>query len=52
MLLIHGMADPILSANEMLDYCARLAAHNGGIEATQCFAGAYVVPGMSRCSGY
>ncbi len=51
LLLIHGMADPIFSASEMLDYYDQLAANNGGIEATQRFARAYVVPGMNHCAG-
>jgi len=51
LLFIHGMADPIFSAQEMLAYYGQLAANNGGIAATQAFARAYVVPGMTHCSG-
>ena len=51
LLFIHGMADPIFSAREMLSYYEQLAANNGGIEATQAFARAFVVPGMTHCSG-
>lgn len=51
LMFIHGMADPIFSANEMLAYYDRLAANNGGIAATQGFARAYVVPGMTHCAG-
>ncbi len=51
LLLIHGMADPIFSATEMLDYYGKLAANNGGVDATQGFARAFVVPGMNHCSG-
>jgi hypothetical protein len=51
LLFIHGMADPIFSATEMLSYYQQLAANNGGIEATQRFARAFVVPGMNHCSG-
>ena len=51
LLCIHGMADPIFSAHEMLAYYEQLAAHNGGLEATRDFARAFVVPGMNHCSG-
>jgi pimeloyl-ACP methyl ester carboxylesterase len=51
LLFIHGMADPIFSVNEMLTYYEQLAANNGGIESTQRFARAFVVPGMNHCSG-
>ena len=51
LLLIHGMADPIFSATEMLDYYAKLASRNGGVDATRDFARAFIVPGMNHCSG-
>ena len=51
LLFIHGMADPIFSASEMLAYYRELAANHGGIEPTQAFARAFVVPGMTQCSG-
>lgn len=51
LLLIHGMADPIFSADEVQAYYERLAANNGGIAATQSFARTFLVPGMAHCSG-
>ena len=51
LLLIHGMADAIFSAKDTVDYYERLAANNGGIEATQSFARSFQVPGMAHCSG-
>lgn len=51
MLFIHGMADPIFSANEVVAYYERLAANNGGIAATQKFARTFLVPGMAHCAG-
>lgn len=51
MLLIHGMSDPIFSANDTLDYYGRLSANNGGLAATQDFARTFLVPGMNHCSG-
>ncbi|KQP37068.1 DUF6351 family protein [Pseudorhodoferax sp. Leaf274] len=51
LLFIHGMADPIFSAKDTVDYYERLAASNGGIAATQGFARNFLVPGMAHCSG-
>ncbi|MDB5892727.1 MAG: Feruloyl esterase, partial [Rhodoferax sp.] len=51
MLFIHGMADPIFSALDTIGYYERLAANNGGIEATQNFARTFLVPGMNHCNG-
>jgi feruloyl esterase len=51
LLFIHGMSDPIFSANDTVDYYERLAANHGGIARTQEFARAFLVPGMNHCSG-
>ncbi|MDB5932648.1 MAG: feruloyl esterase [Polaromonas sp.] len=51
LLFIHGMSDPIFSASDTLAYYDRLAANNGGLEATQSFARTFLVPGMNHCSG-
>lgn len=51
MLFIHGMSDPIFSAQDTIDYYERLAARNGGMESTQGFARTFLVPGMNHCSG-
>ena len=51
LMFVHGMADPIFSANEVVEYYERLAANNGGIAATQSFARTFLVPGMTHCSG-
>lgn len=51
LMFIHGMADPIFSADEVVEYYERLAANNGGIDATQSFARTFLVPGMNHCSG-
>jgi feruloyl esterase len=51
LLFIHGMADPIFSAKDTVDYYQRLAANNGGVAATQGFARNFLVPGMAHCSG-
>ena len=31
-MFVHGMADPIFSAYDTIDYYERLAANNGGID--------------------
>lgn len=51
LMFIHGMADPIFSALDTRDYYDRLVASNGGLAATQAFARAYFVPGMTHCAG-
>jgi len=51
LLFVHGMADPIFTANDTIDYYQRLAAKNGGVAATQAFARLFLVPGMNHCSG-
>jgi len=51
LLFIHGMADPIFSAQDTIDYYARLTTQNGGRSATEGFARLMLVPGMNHCSG-
>ena len=51
LLFIHGMSDPIFSANDTLAYYDRLSANNGGLASTQGFARTFLVPGMNHCSG-
>lgn len=51
LMFIHGMSDPIFSADEVVEYYERLAANNGGVAATQGFARTFLVPGMTHCSG-
>ena len=50
MLIVHGISDPIFSANDSIDYYERLTAANGGAAATKDFARLYLVPGMNHCS--
>jgi len=50
MLIVHGVSDPIFSANDSIDYYEKLAAANGGLTATKDFARLYLVPGMNHCS--
>ena len=49
LMFIHGMADPIFSPDEMVDYYQRLTAQNG--PKTNEFARLFLVPGMGHCAG-
>ncbi len=51
LLFIHGLSDPIFSPLDTIDYYNRLAKNNGGMAATQTWARAFFVPGMTHCSG-
>lgn len=51
LIFVHGLADPIFSALDTMDYYKRLAKNNGGIPALQNWARAFFVPGMTHCSG-
>lgn len=50
MLLVHGVSDPIFSANDTIDYYQRLQQAQGGADDTARFARLYLVPGMNHCS--
>lgn len=50
LMLIHGMADPIFSPLESMDYLQRLYAANGLNQAAN-FACGFYVPGMGHCAG-
>lgn len=50
LMLIHGMADPIFSPLESMDYLQRLYAAHGDAQAAQ-FARGFYVPGMGHCAG-
>ncbi len=49
LLFAHGMADPIFSPHEMVDYYERLTAEHGA--GTPDFARLFLIPGMGHCSG-
>jgi len=49
LLLAHGMADPIFSPHDTIDYLERLAQTHGA--ATGDFARLFLIPGMSHCQG-
>ncbi|MEY2618605.1 MAG: hypothetical protein RL522_1607 [Pseudomonadota bacterium] len=49
LILAHGMADPIFSADEVVDYYQRLTKDNG--PSTPDFARLFLIPGMSHCAG-
>jgi pimeloyl-ACP methyl ester carboxylesterase len=43
----HGMADPIFSPHEVLDYHQRLTANNPASD----FSRLYLIPSMGHCGG-
>jgi pimeloyl-ACP methyl ester carboxylesterase len=49
LLFAHGLADPIFSPLEMVDYYQRLQAVHGA--GTQDFSRLFLIPGMGHCSG-
>ncbi len=49
LLMIHGLADPIFSAAESMDYMQRLQAKHGAKASD--FARLFQVPGMNHCTG-
>ena len=49
LLFAHGLADPIFSPHEMIDYYQRLSATHGA--ATADFSRLFLIPGMGHCSG-
>jgi feruloyl esterase len=50
LLLVHGMADPIFSAFETVDYQQRVDAAHGAAAAAR-FVRTFLVPGMNHCAG-
>lgn len=49
LLFAHGMADPIFSADEMVDYYQRLTREHG--QGTTDFSRLFLIPGMGHCQG-
>ena len=49
LLMAHGLADPIFSPHESIDYLQRLTAENG--PQTPDFARLFLIPGMAHCQG-
>jgi len=50
LMLIHGMADPVVSALQTVDYQQRVNAAHGGAAASR-FVRSFLVPGMNHCAG-
>ena len=51
LLMLHGMADPIFSPAESVDYIERIAGDAGGAEEAASFARLFLVPGVNHCRG-
>ena len=49
LLFAHGLADPIFSPDEVVDYYERLGAEHGA--STQDFSRLFLIPGMGHCQG-
>jgi pimeloyl-ACP methyl ester carboxylesterase len=49
LLFAHGLADPIFSPSEMVDYYQRLTREHG--ESAQDFSRLFLIPGMGHCQG-
>lgn len=51
LILYHGMADPVFSAYDTINYYNKVVAANGGLKSTQEFARLFLVPSMSHVNG-
>jgi pimeloyl-ACP methyl ester carboxylesterase len=51
LVIVHGVSDPIFSANESIDYYNRLVAADRGSVQAGSFARLFLVPGMTHCGG-
>jgi len=51
LILYHGMADPVFSAYDTINYYNKVVDANGGLKSTQEFARLFLVPSMSHVSG-
>jgi feruloyl esterase len=51
LILFTGLSDPIFSANDLVRYYEKIAADNGGAQATMDWARLYLFPGMTHCGG-
>ena len=51
LMFVHGLADPIFSAYDTIDYVERLAANHGGMSAAQSFVRLFLMPGAVHGAG-
>ncbi len=51
LMFVHGLADPIFSAHDTVDYVERLAANNGGMASLQSWARLFLIPGYLHGAG-
>ena len=51
LMFVHGLADPIFSAHDTVDYVERLAANNGGLDALQSWTRLFLMPGAVHGPG-
>ncbi|WP_326538336.1 tannase/feruloyl esterase family alpha/beta hydrolase [Pseudorhodoferax sp.] len=50
LMLVHGMADPVVSALQTIDFQQRVNAAHGAVAAAR-FVRTFLVPGMNHCHG-
>lgn len=51
LIIYEGLSDPVLSANDIIDYYLQLEHDNGGAEKSASFARLFLIPGMTHCGG-
>lgn len=51
LILYHGMADPVFSAYDTINYYNNLVEANGGLKETKKFAKLFLIPGMNHVEG-
>ena len=51
LIVYTGLADPVVSPLDTIEYYERVVSANGGLDATQRFYRFFPVPGMAHCGG-
>lgn len=51
LIMYTGLADPVVSPLDTIEYYERVARANGGLDATRRFYRFFPVPGMAHCGG-
>lgn len=51
LLMLHGMADPIIPYKDSLEYYRQVAAYEGGIEETKTYFRYFMIPGLDHVVG-
>jgi feruloyl esterase len=51
LIMYTGLADPVVSPLDTIEYYERVVSANGGLDATRRFYRFFPVPGMAHCGG-